>query len=116
MVAANLSCGGTVSSGLKNKTSRKWAFSSNHSREFRGFVARVIPRGPRSLEVGVGRCSLSLDKTKGLLSSSIIRQRKPIFSRFDSRLRSDSGVQSYDVEESSVIEEEILPENSSVLK
>ncbi|KAL2493514.1 MATE efflux family protein 3 [Forsythia ovata] len=115
MVAAYLSCGGTVSSGLKNKTSRKWAFSSNHSREFRGFVARVIPRGPRSVEVGVGRCFLSLDKTKGLLSSSIIRQRKPIFSRFDSRLRSDSGVQSYDVEESSVIEEEILPENSSVL-
>lgn len=68
------------------------------------------------MEVGVGRCSLSLDKTRGFLSSSMIRRRKPIFSRFDTRLSSDRGVQSYNFEESSVIEEEILPENSSLLK
>ncbi|CAI9756445.1 unnamed protein product [Fraxinus pennsylvanica] len=108
MVIANLSCGGTVSRALTNKHSRKWAFSSSHSREFRGFLAR----GTRNVEVVVGRCSLSLDNTRGFLSSSIFRHRKPIFSRFDSRLR---GVQSYNFEESSVIEEESLPENLSLL-
>lgn len=111
MVIANMSYGGTVSSALTNKHSRKWAFSSSHSREFRGFLAR----GTRNVKVGVGRCSLSLDNTRGFLSSSIIRHRKPIFSRFDTRLNSDRGLQSYNFEESSVIEEESLPENLSLL-
>ncbi|XP_011088695.1 protein DETOXIFICATION 45, chloroplastic [Sesamum indicum] len=91
MVPAQLTGGAAVSCCLSSRSS-KWEFSSRNSTGFRCFFARR-----RNI---VGLCSPSLDRPKGFLPCPVIRQKsKQIFSRFNSQLNSESGLQSSDVEE-----------------
>lgn len=110
-MAAQLGGGASFSCGLSSR-SRKWTLSSANSKGFRSFLGRR-----RNIDGGGGDgsvcSSLSSNMGKGFLSSPVIRQRKQKFSRFNFQPNSDCGVQSSDVEETSAIEEECDPSNSS---
>lgn len=102
MVAAQLNCGGTVvSGGLLNSRSSKWRFSCPNLIGFRGFLVR-------GREFGVGKCSVSLDRGKGVCNYPVVRRRKSVFSRFSNRENSDSDLQAHDAEETSGSKEEYV--------
>ncbi|KAK4437564.1 protein DETOXIFICATION 45, chloroplastic [Sesamum alatum] len=94
MVAAQLTGGAAFSCGISSRSS-KWEFSSRNSSGFPCF----LPSRRHIAAHRVGVCSLSLDRAKGFLPCPVIRQSKQKFSRFNSQLNSESGVQSSDVEE-----------------
>ncbi|KAL0334513.1 UNVERIFIED_CONTAM: protein DETOXIFICATION 45, chloroplastic [Sesamum radiatum] len=91
MAAAQLTGGAAVSCCLSGRPS-KWEFSSRNSTGFPCFFARRTNI--------VRSCSPSLDRPIGFLPCPVIRPKsKQIFSRFNSHLNSESGLQSSDVEE-----------------
>lgn len=75
-----------------------------HSLRFRNCL--VLVDGKKLRHAHVGRCSLSTNHIRMVLSSPVIHRRKCSFWSVKSQLRSDCSVRSSGVEESSVTEEE----------
>lgn len=108
MAAAQLSGGAAFSKGLLDRNSGWSTMKQNtgpFSTQLSGCAGHsVLLMSKKRLRYidAVGRCSLSTNNSKMLVSSSVFRQRKHFSTVVNHQIRSDCSVPPSDVEESSV--------------
>ncbi|KAL8060098.1 hypothetical protein ABFX02_02G001800 [Erythranthe guttata] len=94
---ASISCGGL---SISSTRTTKWALPSNNFIGFNSFLGNID-------DGGTGACSLSVNRAKGFLPYPVIRQRNHhVFSRFNSHLSSDCGLQSTDLDDTSALHQD----------